>query len=314
MQYRQEMIRRFWEYKQQFFGVRPDLFDADKPNENRPPVFLKSEAHHNILLNPDASPQQAETVFDAIPTRERHRWFRSMSSSQALAQSVFGNLKAYGKLHLLHGLLCEDGLPAFDKWDPVSGTVTLEHKVGHLGEPRPTSIDVFFSSGYSIAVECKLTEQEVGSCSRPDLTEKDPNYNQEYCDGSYRIQYGRSERCPLTQIGVLYWRYVPNVFHWKSEADISPCPLNKNYQLVRNVLTVAPDGDPEKGHAILLYDARNPAFQPGGDGYNSYLETRQALRRPALLRRCSWQNLLTHMRRRGLPDWLSQALTEKYGI
>lgn len=271
MQYRQEMIKRFWEYKQEYFGIRPDLFDADTPNENRPPVFLKQAAHHNVLLNPDASPQEAKAVAEAIPVRERHRWFRSMSSSQALAQSVFGNLKASGRLHLLHGLFCEDGLPAFDDWDPSSGTVTLEQKVGHLGEPRPTSIDAFFSSSdYSIAVECKLTEQEVGSCSRPDLTEKDPTYHQEYCDGTYRHQNGRSERCSLTQIGVLYWRYVPNAFHWQSDADLSPCPLNKNYQLVRNVLTVVPNGNPAKGHAILIYDARNPAFAPEGDGWESF--------------------------------------------
>lgn len=238
-----------------------------------------------------------------------------MSSSQAVAQSVFGNLKALGQMHLLHGLKCDDGSPAFDDWDPSSGTVELEHKVTHLEEPRPTSIDAFFSSPkYSIAVECKLTEQEVGSCSRPDLTEKDANYQQDYCDGTYRRQNGRSERCSLTQIGVLYWRYIPNVLNWNADHDLSPCPLNKTYQLVRNILTIAPHGSSAKGHAILLYDARNPAFATEGEGWRSFEEVAAALREESLLRRVSWQGLLAHLRKGDDIPWLLKALQAKYGF
>ena len=36
---------------------------------------------------------------ETLPRRNRHKWFRSMTSSQALAQSVFGNLIVSGLLH-----------------------------------------------------------------------------------------------------------------------------------------------------------------------------------------------------------------------
>jgi hypothetical protein len=104
--------------------------------------------------------------------------------------------------------------------------------------------------------------------------------------------FGRAERCPLTAKGILYWKYVPQLFMWHASDDHRPCcPLNQNYQLVRNILAacVRTDGTaaPDKGHAVLLYDERNPAFGPGGDGLSAFDDTRQGLRNPGLLRKCS---------------------------
>jgi hypothetical protein len=94
------------------------------------------------------------------------------------------------------------------------------------------------------------------------VTPKDANYASGYCSGDYAIQQGRSERCALTQAGVLYWRCVPELFTWRDDIDLMPCPLSLNYQLVRNVLAVYTGEDApephESGHAVLIYDARNP--------------------------------------------------------
>ena len=50
---------------------------------------------------------------------------------------------------------------------------------------------------------------------------------------------------------------------------MKPCPLDGTYQLARNVLAacVRPDGtvDANGGHALVIYDDRNPAFLPGGE-------------------------------------------------
>ena len=92
----------------------------------------------------------------------------------------------------------------------------------------------------------------------------------------------------------------------------------KIYQLVRNILTacVRPDGSilPEKGHVVLIYDERNPAFQKGGKGYRSYENTREALHDPQRLRMCSWQRISNHLRKKNEFSWLVEQLEIKYGL
>ena len=95
---------------------------------------------------------------------ERHRWFRSFKSSQALAQSVFGALGSFDRLDLLDGVVAECGRPAFIE-DTRGASFVLEHEVRSLGEPKPTSIDVLLEAGSKrVAVECKLTERKFGVC------------------------------------------------------------------------------------------------------------------------------------------------------
>jgi hypothetical protein len=122
----------------------------------------------------------------------------------------------------------------------------------------------------------------------------------------------------LTEIGVLYWRYLPSLFKWKNDSDLNPCPLNKNYQLVRNVLAVGvkPDGTVSfnDGHVLLIYDERNPAFQNNGDGLRAYMETREALQEPTMLRKCSWQRIVQLLREKDILSWLTENLALKYGL
>jgi hypothetical protein len=315
--YRKAMVDRFWRYQKEAFRDRPEIFERPDMGDGRPPVFLRHAAESNVLMAPDISKEDRSRLLREIPPRERHRWFRSMSSSQAIALSVFGNLKVNGFLGLLNGLHDEQGHPIFGDEAITPENFRMEYKVDSLGEPMPTSLDALIAGKHPIAIECKLTEPEVGSCSRPRLTKHDSNYEKDLCDGTYSVQRGRATRCSLTEIGVKYWSHVPRFFKWTADADLAPCSLRTNYQLVRNLLAVSipseamPTG---AGHVVLVYDERNPAFQKGGKGYEAYEETRNALLEPDRLKRCSWQQISDHIRKEMRLSWLADQLGAKYGI
>jgi len=315
--YRKGMIERFWSYQKQHFPAWQDYFERKKGSDGRPPVFLKEAADLNVLMELGVSDVRGKVLLNEISRSDRHRWFRSMSSSQALAQSVFGNLKLYDRLDLLSDLTDESGEPLFGKVVLNPASFKLEYAVDYLGEPRRTSLDALIDGNYRVAVECKLTEQEVGQCSRPKLKENGPNYEQ-CCNGTYSIQKGRKSRCSLTEIGVKYWDYIPRVFKWRDNIDLDPCPVCKNYQLIRNVLSICVSRDftlsLDNGHVVLIYDERNPAFNLGGYGFKAYEQTREALIEPRLLKRCSWQQIASRIRSVGGLSWLAEGLEKKYGI
>jgi hypothetical protein len=122
----------------------------------------------------------------------------------------------------------------------------------------------------------------------------------------------------LTEVGIRYWEFVPQLFSWSADVDLRPCPLRTSYQLVRNILaaTARADGgvSGDKGHAVLIYDARNPAFGPEGEGTKAYTATRKALLNSSMLRRCSWQRLVGHLRGKDVLGWLTEELGLKYGL
>lgn len=97
-----------------------------------------------------------------------------MKSSQALTQSVFGALVAFGRLDVLAGVEAEGGRPDF--FTNAEGWNTdLEQTVWGLNEPRPTCVDVMLvrATGARAAVECKWRETEFG---RYALTEQWQTY------------------------------------------------------------------------------------------------------------------------------------------
>lgn len=315
MGYQEEIQTRFWECAQRTFESTPDVLEVH-PSKTRPPVFVKEK--DNVLLRPGASEEEINNVLQRIKPNERHRWFRSMKSSQALALSVFGNLMHYGKTDLLEGLCCEQGTPIFAGRVLNPDNFQLEYEVSYLGEPRQTNVDVFLLGAAPLAIECKFTEPEVGACSRPKLTENDTAYDEQFCDGSYRAQRGRNARCPLTERGVKYWEYIPDLFKIDTASDYKPCPLQQGYQLFRNILAAAYYEGKRSGSllpaAMLLYDERNPEFQPGGSARNAFDEVSGYLKNKNILRRCSWQMLILHLRKNGLMSWLSDGLALKYGF
>ena len=72
--------------------------------------------------------------------------------------------------------------------------------------------------------------------------------------------------------------------------------------------------DTGKGHAVLVYDERNPAFVECGAGSKAYEQTREALRGKSMLRRCSWQTILKQLRAMEELKWLTDELKLKYGL
>lgn len=316
--YLESLVHQLWNYAETELVQVAGLLETEQRDALRPPVFRKDRAAFNLLTPPDADDELLVAVEATLPLKERHRWFRSMKSSQAVAQSVFGNLIATGNLGLLEGLETDQGLPAFCE-ELGTARAQLEYSVSHLGEPQSTSIDLWVDGNRRIAVECKLTEADFGTCSRPRLKEgKDKNYARDHCDGSYTKQRERQSRCSLTEIGVRYWDYIPSLFDWKSSDDFDPCPLSATYQLVRNVLAscVNSDGliDTENAHALIVYDDRNTSFQAGGKANGQWKSARAALRSPELLRSVSWQSLVEHLAGTGEVSWLVDQLKKKYGF
>lgn len=315
--YTEDLHRRFWTYAKAAFTVGDDVFDPRQVEGRSPPVFRPELAERNVLLPPGAGGNLGAATLAAIPAGARHRWFASMKSSQALAQSVFANLAVLDRLDALEGLVADDARPAF--FEGAAGCrLTLEHQVSTLGELTPTSLDVLIDGPQRIAVEVKFAETGFGRCSRPSLKPGDRTYLRDFCDGSYSVQRSRQTRCALTERGILYWRFVPHLFTWSAADDCRPCPLDCTYQLIRNVLAVCvgDDGvvDPGRGHVLVVYDNRNPAFQPGGAGDAAWIVATGALRFPHLLRRVSWQCLAGHLRRFTDLAWLTTALADKYGF
>ena len=309
----QQLVRGLWRYRAERFDGEDELFDRARPTALRPPVFRRQYASNNVILNPDASDEVNQRVAGMIPVPKRQRWFASMKSSQALAQSVFANLIVYGKLSTLEGLPGEDGETVFFDTAPSPDSMTLEAPIHHLGEPRNTSVDVLIDGSRRVAVECKLTEWEVGSCSRPLADDEDPKY----CDGNYRQQNDRWERCQLSSIGVRYWDHIPKLFHWPAGQDQRPCPMRFTFQLVRNVLAacITPDGGVHPAsHAVMIYDARNPSFTEGGAALRSWRQTREGLREPERLRRVPWQRIVQRLAQDAELGWLVEELRLKYGF
>jgi Restriction Endonuclease associating with ARP len=304
----------FAQYREARFDARRRLF---KYATNGAVVFRYDCMDRNVLVPPFASDDERRQILESIAPKQRHRHFASMRSSQALAQSVFGTIGILGRLPLISSIRADDGRLAFGPALETS-SLTLEKSVGWLGEPRSTSIDVWISAeNYNVAIECKLAENVFGQCSRPHLRPDEPAFKREYCDGSYTRQQGRAGRCALTEIGVHYWKYTGDLMGWAADVDHTPCPLRETYQLVRNVLAACTRGerlDTERGHALVIYDRRNPTMSTGGHGEAQWKRASDSLRPPGALRRLSWQAFIGQWPSDAVLDWLKDELAAKYGL
>lgn len=308
--YKKEMASRFWDFQRNNFKSNQEFFERPYAPDDRPPVFRPKKASENVIIKEGLPGNVKKSILNQIPRSKRHRWFQSMTSSQALTQSVFGNLKVFNKLDCLAELIGDDGKPIFIRGLGCNKHLYLEYVVDYLGEPRPTNVDVFFSGNYRVAAECKLTETEIGACSAGKQSRE--------CNGQYKVKMGQSERCLKSSIGAKYWTYIPKLFNWSADVDYNPCPLLDTYQLVRNVpaACVQRDGklDYKNGHVVLLYDERNPAFQAGGDGLVAWQKVLDALKYPSLLKKCTWQQVIASIRCEPELKWLTDSLREKYGF
>jgi len=306
--YLNEVTQTLWTYAEQHHEGE---LDGGKRRE-RPPVLAKQFCSKNVLVPQDGIRDQA--IRAALPVRQHHQWFRSLKSSQALAQSVFAAIHVFNRLDLLKGLPAECGRPAFFL-DQRDWRIDLEYNLQTLKEPKPTSVDVLLHRpSHRVAIECKFIETEFGTCSRPLLCTN----HAYYCDGSYRRQKERLHRCALTERGILYWDYLPCLFNWPYDHDHVPCPFDATYQLARNALaaTLTPEGDfnPDTGHLLIVYDDRNPAFQPNGRAWTQWQAAVGDCRYQGLMRRLSWQRLLASLANAPEFEYLVNGLGKKYGL
>jgi hypothetical protein len=94
--------------------------------------------------------------------------------------------------------------------------------------------------------------------------------------------------------------------------------MRSPYQLIRNILAacVSAEGSFQKdrGHALVVYDARNPTTFNDGACEKQWIEARSALRMPQLLRRISWQSFLAQLPDDDICNWLAGVLRDKYGL
>ena len=127
--FRTDLNQRYWQYQHTHFLDVQRFFEHPQGLYGRPPVFLPSESWRNVIINPNANQLEIDELLALVPIGERHKWFRSMNSSQALAQSIFGNLKIYDSMHYLSELKDDDGLDLFGKAELSSDNLTLEHRV-----------------------------------------------------------------------------------------------------------------------------------------------------------------------------------------
>ena len=310
--YSEVVCRTLWNWAGLHHGGKLD----GASRHGRPPVLAKRFASYNVLVPPDRP--KASAIRHYIPVDQRHRWFHSLKSSQALTQSVFGAVRAFDLLYLLQNVSAECGRPAFFE-DLHDATLDFEYEVDCLGEPRPTNIDVLLStSGKSVAIECKFTEREFSSCSRPRLRPDDKTYDEQHCDGNYRLQRGRLNRCALTEIGVRYWDYLPRLFTWEKGIDLAPCPFKDVYQLARNALAavLTADGklDLTNGHVLVVYDSRNPEFRQDGNAASQWILATASSRVTGLIRRLSWQRLMSVLAQAPELAYLVDSVERKYGI
>jgi hypothetical protein len=319
-EYKKTLLSRYWNYINNNPISQNRYLEISNKLEKNPPVYKREESWRNIITDQNGKKEEIEQLLQLIPENEHHKWFRSMNSSQALAQSILGNLVIAGKINRLNEIEDDDdGRPLLENQNITKDEFTMEHRIQYLKEKtRKTSLDVFISGNTKIAIECKFTEAEVGPCSRPGLTEKNANFEKDNCDGNYSIQRNRNNRCSLTELGIKYWEYIPKLFTWNNGKDILPCPVNENYQLVRNILSIGVDMggklSDKQGYALLLYDERNPAFQQNGKAYKSFYFTRKALKISSMLRKCSWQKIVDCLRKNNDLPWLTDQLSLKYGF
>jgi len=83
-QYRRALRETFTTYRKQDYAGEPQAFEARAADGTAPTVFKSTHEHRNVLMPPTATEQQVDEILSSIPYGERHRWFASMASSQAL--------------------------------------------------------------------------------------------------------------------------------------------------------------------------------------------------------------------------------------
>ncbi len=285
--YRQALQAHLVAYRRRHFAARRALFEPG-PRGNL--VFTARAAHLNFF-----DPALYHALTRRPPT------LRRMTSARVLAISVFGTLARREDLALLARLPCDDGAPLLSAAGAGSAALDLQRPLDALAAPRPRSIDLWLAGeGWQLAILPRLLERGLPAC---------PELRRGRCAGGYRpdaCRYAAS------------WRDPGALSAWDAAQPVEPCPMAGPFVLARALLAStapAPGGArAARRGAVLVYDARNPAFAAGSRADRLFAGLQQALPPAAILRRTTWQSLAAAMAR---SDWyadLVEYLAVKYGI
>ena len=264
--FRQAVLDGFATYRRRHFAGRDALLEPGPQGA----LIFRPEAAHRNLFDPALYHDLAH----------RPRGLRSMTSSRALAISVFGTLARREDLGLLAEVPCADFLPLL----PEAGQAWALDLQGERG------VDLWLRGpDLRLTVAPCLLERNLGAC---------PKARRGACAGPVC--------CPLVaqQIG------------WQGGGP-ADCPLHQLYVLAQPLRALA--GDPAAGAdsprtLLLVCDARNPAFAPDSRLSGLLAELQQALPAPFVLRRITWQAIAAAMARSPWYSDLLGFLREKYGI
>ena len=187
-----------------------------------------------------------------LPRGALHRYARSAKSSQILSLGLLGAAcRSDSSMRWFWESLDLPGYPATRQ--PL---VAFERALAptDLNEyPHTTQLDVCVDDpSCLLAVECKWTEQGMGTCSCARGGEGSP------LPGGYCAQrvIDRPE----------YWLQARNFLNLASERlPLLPCQLSTVYQVVRNIAAVRHLAGKRRPCAfVLIFDALNPFFRATG--------------------------------------------------
>ena len=249
--------------------------------------FQFTEKFRYLNFHPDIMEQAKDLLTGRVdrqyngasPDIAIHDYVGHIASSQALCWNIVIPMKKHDNFTPLFETLSEafqaGGLGSqFDFG--IETTAVLELNVGEdLGEGRlATSIDLYLRTpaGKVCAVEFKLTESNFGTCRL---------YREKKCNGIYgspnNMQANGDYMCYLAKIGRRYWQ-LGGQYNLLDPTKVNdPCPLNKYYQALRNLMVAKKRageslGKGVRGVFVLAADERNDAFWGPGNHFDSLKE------------------------------------------
>ncbi len=249
--------------------------------------FQFTEELRYLNFHPDIMEQAKDLLTGRVDRQYRgaspdiaiHDYIGHIASSQALCWNIVIPMKKHDNFTPLFETLNKafqaGGLDSdFDFG--IETTAVLELNVGEdLGEGRlATSIDLYLRTpeGKVCAVEFKFTEPNFGECKL---------YKSKKCDGIYgspnNMQVNDGYMCYLAKIKRRYWQ-LGGQYNLLDPTKVNdPCPLNKYYQALRNLMVAKKRageslGKEPRGIFILAADERNDAFWGPGNHFDSLKE------------------------------------------
>jgi hypothetical protein len=299
------------------------------PNSQLPSRdFQFAEKYRHLNFHPDIMDQVKDLLTGRVDRQYNgtssdiavHDYVGHIASSQALCWNIVIPMKKHDNFTPLFENLNKafeaGGLDSTFDFG-IETTAVLELNVGEdLGEGKlATSIDLYLrtADGRVCTIEFKLTEPNFGTCKL---------FRDKKCDGIYgspnNSQANGEYMCYLAKIGRRYWQ-LGGQYNLLDPTKVNdPCPLNKYYQALRNLMVAKKRageslGKEVRGVFVLAADNRNDAFwNPGNhfDDLKHYLLKVRGENIPDVFR-ISTQDIVKRFS--GSPEGYKEYFKVKYG-